>query len=58
MFTDTRTIDASMVMTEENFRAVLDIFFDMYKQGDWDQDCFPDWYERRFAEPTSNLKLN
>lgn len=58
MFTDTRTIDASMVMTEENFRAVLDIFFDMYKQGDWDQDCFPDWYERRLAEPVPNLKLN
>lgn len=58
MFTDTRTIDASMVMTEENFRALLDIFFDMYKQAEWGPSCFPDWYERRLAEPASNLKLN
>ena len=58
MFTDTRTIDASMVMTEENFRAVLDIFFDLYKQAEWNLDCFPGWYERRLAEPAPHLKLN
>jgi hypothetical protein len=58
IFTDDRTINASMGMTEETFRVVLDILFDMYTAADWGAGSFPGWYERGLTEPKTSIKLN
>ena len=45
-------------MTEENFRAFLDILHDMHTQAEWGVECFPEWYERRSPEGAGAPTLN
>ena len=58
VFTDDKSVDASIGMTEENFRALLDILHDMHTQAEWGVECFPEWYERRGPEGADAPTLN
>lgn len=44
-FTDDQSIDAVMLLSNANLRAVLDIFAELYRKGDWSDTVFPDWMQ-------------
>ena len=58
VFTDGRSIDASMGMAEANFRAVLDVFHELYVKAEWSSECFPDWFDRPILVQAGEVRLN
>ena len=45
IFTDDNSIEASMPMSNDNLRVVLDIFQTLYTSAEWGQEAFPDWMQ-------------
>ena len=45
IFTDDISIEASMPMSNDNLRVVLDIFQTLYTSAEWGQEAFPDWMQ-------------
>ena len=45
VFTDDKSIEASMPMSNDNLRVVLDIFQTLYTSAEWGQEAFPDWMQ-------------
>jgi hypothetical protein len=45
IFTDDNSIEASMPMSNDNLRVVLDIFQTLYTSAEWGQEVFPDWMQ-------------
>lgn len=45
IFTHDNSIEASMPMSNDNLRVVLDIFQTLYTSAEWGQEAFPDWMQ-------------
>ena len=45
IFTDDNSKEASMPMSNDNLRVVLDIFQTLYTSAEWGQEAFPDWMQ-------------
>ena len=45
IFTHDNSIEASMAMSNDNLRVVLDIFETLYMSAEWGQEAFPDWMQ-------------
>src|SRR5210317_775367 len=58
IFTDDKTIEASMGLHHKDIRKVLDIFYGVYLKANWSIEIFPTWVRNQKLAPNSKMDVH